>query len=631
MAIFDCNNTNLKKGSKGENVKTLQTHLKTLGYYSAAIDGDFGSVTEKAVKAFQKAAGGLKQDGWFGPASCKKFNIMMESKGYAKDVNIKLFDCPNITLKRGHKGENVKLLQTMLKTLGYYTREIDGDFGMYTEQAVKAFQTKTNHTPDGVFGPKTCPDLNKQYSKKVQQGMTNQYRNPPQLMNVKPILTVLPEFVILPEQVLETEGDVEETSDDSESTDENKKKKTEETKKKTQTATTKKIITKGFITANANFDCKKINLAQGSKGNNVTKLQTILKTKGYYTRAIDGDFGKYTKEAVKKLQAAQGNSQDGIFGPKTCASLQKGNPNDPKNKPHTITAIPSISISDDMEGLSHEITVKMLYKPEYHSWIQKLQKTKFVLLHGDDEVYNHEGYINEIKIAQENDVMQIELSIVGYTAFLDQNVTYQKTAKRSELLKELIEMAGLQADVDLTGLDDSEYTIKVVKTKTGTGGDGGGGLTQASGNDCTGGAMQTYQLSSYSYELSRTGGNTTIGNSSANYAQDTKNMSGKAAIMDCYNRFVYYKPSYADNRFCPQKMWHASGKITGNCADISRLVKCLGDVHGMKVGIHHMYGHYYNLIEVNGKTYRFDCCCKSSGSYRGEVTNNLTKRGGPWS
>ena len=332
MAIFNCTNTNMKKGSKGEAVKTLQTHLHTLGYYNSSIDGSYGSVTETAVKAFQKAAGGLAVDGIFGPVTCKKFNAYMEAKGNPTSVDIKTFDCPNITLKRGHKGDNVKLLQTMLKTLGYYTRQIDGDFGMYTEQAVKAFQTKTSHTADGVFGPKTCPDLNKQYTNKVKQGMTNQYRNPPQLSNVKPILTVLPEFVVLPEEVLESEGDVEETSDDSDSSDETKKKKTEETKKKTETATKKKITTKGFINANVTFDCKKINLSQGSKGNNVTKLQTILKTKGYYTRAIDGDFGKYTKEAVKKLQAAQGNSQDGIFGPKTCASLQKGNPNEPRGK-----------------------------------------------------------------------------------------------------------------------------------------------------------------------------------------------------------------------------------------------------------------------------------------------------------
>ena len=175
MAIFDCNKVNLKKGSKGEEVKTLQTHLHTLGYYNSTIDGSYGNVTVAAVKKLQKLLGGLSQDGWFGPATCKKFNAYMESKGNPSSVDIKTFDCPNIVLKRGHTGENVKLLQTMLKTLGYYTREIDGDFGMYTEQAVKAFQTKTSHTPDGVFGPKTCPDLNKQYTAKMKAGITNKY------------------------------------------------------------------------------------------------------------------------------------------------------------------------------------------------------------------------------------------------------------------------------------------------------------------------------------------------------------------------------------------------------------------------------------------------------------------------
>ena len=621
MAIFDCNKVNLKKGSKGEEVKTLQTHLHTLGYYNSTIDGSYGDVTVGAVKKLQKAMGGLKQDGWFGPSTCKKFNTYMESKGNPSSVDIKTFDCPNIVLKRGHKGDNVKLLQTMLKTLGYYTREIDGDFGMYTEQAVKAFQTKTSHTPDGVFGPKTCPDLNKQYTAKMKAGITNKYHNPPALTNVKPVLTLLPEYVVLPEEAL-----IDEESGESETAEDGESGEGSNSASKTSTATKIKVKTGGTITTTANFDCPKINLSQGSKGENVKKLQNILKSRGFYTRQVDGDFGKYTKEAVKKLQQVQGNSQDGVFGPKTCTSLQKGQGSTAQTKAHTVTAITSISTSDDMEGLAHEITIKMLYKPEYHNWIRRLQKTKFVLEHGDDKVYDHEGYINEVKINQENDVMQIELSIVGYTVFLDKNVTYEKTAKRSELLKELIEMAGLKPDIDMTGMDDSEYTVKVTKTATGTSGDGGGGLVQASGNDCT----PTNPLSSYSYELSKTSGDKIIGNSSANYAQDTKSMSGKAAILDLYNRFVYYKPKYWDNRWCPQKMWRSSGKVTGNCADIARLVKCLGDVHGLKVGIHHMTDHYYNLIEVNGKVYRFDCCCKSSGSYHGETTNNLNKRGGPW-
>ena len=54
----------LKNGSVGVDVKTLQELLNQLGA-ALAVDGDFGSKTEAAVKAFQKKAG-LKQDGKYG-------------------------------------------------------------------------------------------------------------------------------------------------------------------------------------------------------------------------------------------------------------------------------------------------------------------------------------------------------------------------------------------------------------------------------------------------------------------------------------------------------------------------------------------------------------------------------------
>ena len=54
----------LKKGSVGGDVKTLQELLNQLGA-SLTVDGDFGSKTEAAVKAFQKKAG-LRQDGKYG-------------------------------------------------------------------------------------------------------------------------------------------------------------------------------------------------------------------------------------------------------------------------------------------------------------------------------------------------------------------------------------------------------------------------------------------------------------------------------------------------------------------------------------------------------------------------------------
>jgi len=61
---------NLKKGDKGEAVKTMQTMLIACGYScgSTGADGDFGKNTEAALRAFQKD-NGLTVDGIYGPVS----------------------------------------------------------------------------------------------------------------------------------------------------------------------------------------------------------------------------------------------------------------------------------------------------------------------------------------------------------------------------------------------------------------------------------------------------------------------------------------------------------------------------------------------------------------------------------
>lgn len=54
-----------KKGSTGATVTEIQTRLKAWGYYTGAVDGTYGSATEKAVKFFQQS-NGLTADGQAG-------------------------------------------------------------------------------------------------------------------------------------------------------------------------------------------------------------------------------------------------------------------------------------------------------------------------------------------------------------------------------------------------------------------------------------------------------------------------------------------------------------------------------------------------------------------------------------
>ena len=67
--------------------------------------------------------------------------------------------CNNTNLKRGNKGTMVKELQTLLTTKKYYTGRIDGDFGSYTENALKNYQKQNGLKVDGIFGPVTCKKI----------------------------------------------------------------------------------------------------------------------------------------------------------------------------------------------------------------------------------------------------------------------------------------------------------------------------------------------------------------------------------------------------------------------------------------------------------------------------------------
>ena len=73
----------LRKGATGTAVKTLQTNLKKLGFYTAYVDGSFGSTTESAVKAFQKKYG-LTADGVAGSATLKKIESVEASASSGK-------------------------------------------------------------------------------------------------------------------------------------------------------------------------------------------------------------------------------------------------------------------------------------------------------------------------------------------------------------------------------------------------------------------------------------------------------------------------------------------------------------------------------------------------------------------
>ena len=59
----------------------------------------------------------------------------------------------------------------------------------------------------------------------------------------------------------------------------------------------------------------------GSRGEEVSAIQEILKVKGYYKGSVDGIYGVQTKNAVEQFQRDNNLSPDGIAGEKTLYAL----------------------------------------------------------------------------------------------------------------------------------------------------------------------------------------------------------------------------------------------------------------------------------------------------------------------
>ncbi|MBR4949762.1 MAG: spore cortex-lytic enzyme [Clostridia bacterium] len=59
----------------------------------------------------------------------------------------------------------------------------------------------------------------------------------------------------------------------------------------------------------------------GSRGEEVKKIQRVLKNQGLYNGNIDGIFGKQTQNAVRTFQKNNGLAVDGIAGPKTLKAM----------------------------------------------------------------------------------------------------------------------------------------------------------------------------------------------------------------------------------------------------------------------------------------------------------------------
>lgn len=78
-----------KRGSRGSEVRQIQTKLKNWGYYTGNIDGIYGKLTEEAVRKFQRY-NNLTVDGIAGSNTLSAMGISSSSANTSSNANIEL-------------------------------------------------------------------------------------------------------------------------------------------------------------------------------------------------------------------------------------------------------------------------------------------------------------------------------------------------------------------------------------------------------------------------------------------------------------------------------------------------------------------------------------------------------------
>ncbi len=117
----------------GPTVAELQELLNAHGF-KLRIDGDFGYITEAAVKEFQRQRE-LRVDGVVGPKTRVALKVSIQPGSR--------------TLRLGHTGSDVCELQGLLQVCGYNVQR-NGIFNKETRKAVVAFQQKHKLRASGV-------------------------------------------------------------------------------------------------------------------------------------------------------------------------------------------------------------------------------------------------------------------------------------------------------------------------------------------------------------------------------------------------------------------------------------------------------------------------------------------------
>lgn len=180
------------------------------------------------------------------------------------------------------------------------------------------------------------------------------------------------------------------------------------------------------------------------------------------------------------------------------------------------------------------------------------------------------GFISEITFADDG----VDLKLVGMTKLLDQEMQFEFTqTKRSEILKQMIEAAGLKPDVNPAGLNDDVMDYSNT----------GGGDSGSSGEST---------------------GSASIDEAVENAIKGKKTPLEKAKAIDkTFKNHVFYKYYYDVHHPNLDEAWKNAHL---NCADGANVLCAMFIKGGLKAVILHVPSHYIVRVTIDGKNYFTD-------------------------